>query len=384
MTSRPFASTAKPRAVLSDHCDVAPSALSRPPAASASPARASSTTSTAARSPRSGPPTDGRIDPEDLEAFRLDREYHIALYGDIRGGVAGAPRGNLNTVKNGAKIGRLNRALRDLAPRTRQAVQTAVAAEVLRRAAAAPNASARHRARIAAAIDVIEAYRRAVAVPPRPATNSTATCACCAPWRRSWLERTRLARGSSMTHVLTGRRSTPVAAIGAVLLLAALAGACGGLSEAEEHYNRGVDLQNSGELDPAIANYDRAIELDPKYADAYNNRGNAYSDLGNLEQAIADYDRAIGLDPDLAMAYASRGTAYSDLGNFEQAIADYDRAIELAPSNSFAYANRGVAHIKLRHLERALSDLETVVSLTSDASLKGQIEELIESVKAAR
>lgn len=108
-----------------------------------------------------------RIQPEDLEAFRLDRKYRVAVYGDIRGGVAGAPRGNLNTVKNGAKIGRLNRILRDLAPRTRQAVQTAVAAEVLRRAAAAPDASTRHRARIAAAIDVIEAYRRAVAVPPR-------------------------------------------------------------------------------------------------------------------------------------------------------------------------------------------------------------------------
>ena len=49
-----------------------------------------------------------RIQPEDLAAFRLDREYRVAFYGDIRGGVAGAPRGNLNTVKNGARIGRLN------------------------------------------------------------------------------------------------------------------------------------------------------------------------------------------------------------------------------------------------------------------------------------
>ena len=108
-----------------------------------------------------------RIEPEDLEAFRLDREYRVAFYGSIRGGVAGAPRGHLNGVTNGANIGRLNHALRDLGPRTRQDVQTAVAAEVLRRAAAAPDASARHRARIAAAIDVIEAHRRAVAVPPR-------------------------------------------------------------------------------------------------------------------------------------------------------------------------------------------------------------------------
>lgn len=109
-----------------------------------------------------------RFRPEDVEAFRLARRREAALRGLPEGaGLGGAPRGNLNPMKRGETSRRLNRALRDLAPRTRQAVQTAVAAEVLRRAAAAPDASARHRARIAAAIDVIEAYRRAVAVPPR-------------------------------------------------------------------------------------------------------------------------------------------------------------------------------------------------------------------------
>ena len=65
---------------------------------------------------------------------------------------------------------------------------------------------------------------------------------------------------------------------------------CGlGLSEAEEHFNAGVELQERGKWEEAIAEYDEAIRLDPKFADAYYNRGNAYADLRQYEEAIQDY-----------------------------------------------------------------------------------------------
>ena len=47
--------------------------------------------------------------------------------------------------------------------------------------------------------------------------------------------------------------------------------------------------------DEAIIDYDKAIVLDPNYADAYYNRGNVKSELGQLEAAIEDYDKAICL-----------------------------------------------------------------------------------------
>ena len=62
--------------------------------------------------------------------------------------------------------------------------------------------------------------------------------------------------------------------------------ACGGLSEAEQHYNAGVELQEQGRLEEAIAEYDEAIRLDPQDADVYNNRGIAYDELGQLQRAI--------------------------------------------------------------------------------------------------
>ncbi len=56
-------------------------------------------------------------------------------------------------------------------------------------------------------------------------------------------------------------------------------------------------MKNKGEYDRAIADYDKAIALKPKYADFYNNRGIAYDKKGEYDRAIADYDKAIALNP---------------------------------------------------------------------------------------
>ena len=64
------------------------------------------------------------------------------------------------------------------------------------------------------------------------------------------------------------------------------------------------------EYDKAIADYDQAIRLDPKYAAAYHNRGLAWYAKKEYDKAIADYDEAIRLDPKYAVAYDNRGDAW--------------------------------------------------------------------------
>jgi len=94
----------------------------------------------------------------------------------------------------------------------------------------------------------------------------------------------------------------------------------------------------------ALAAYDRAIQLDPSYALAYNNRGYAYYNLKEYHRAIADYDRAIQLDPNYALAYNNRGYAYHNLKEYQRAIADFDRAIQLDPNHTLAKNNREEAY----------------------------------------
>jgi tetratricopeptide (TPR) repeat protein len=82
-------------------------------------------------------------------------------------------------------------------------------------------------------------------------------------------------------------------------------------------------------------------------AAAYFTRGLAHAERGDLEAAIADFSKAIDLDPKAAAAYNNRGTAYADKGNFSAALADFFRAIELNPKNAAAYYLRGLVHARV-------------------------------------
>jgi tetratricopeptide (TPR) repeat protein len=135
---------------------------------------------------------------------------------------------------------------------------------------------------------------------------------------------------------------------------------------AEAYYRRGVAYYDSGDLKRAISDHTKAIDLDPAYADAYLNRGTAYHDSGYLEQAIADYTRAIELDPVRPSAYVLRGVAYYGSGAIEQAISDYTKFIELVPGNVHAYVLRGVAYHDSGNLEQAISDYTEAIDLHPD------------------
>jgi serine/threonine protein kinase len=100
--------------------------------------------------------------------------------------------------------------------------------------------------------------------------------------------------------------------------------------------NRGIRLLDKGDLDGAIADYDAAIRLDPKFTLAYYNRGIARADKGDLDGAMADYDAAIRLDPKHARAYYNRGIAREGKGDLDGAIDDYDAAIRLDPKHARA------------------------------------------------
>ena len=73
-----------------------------------------------------------------------------------------------------------------------------------------------------------------------------------------------------------------------------------------------------GEYDKAIADYDEAIKLDPKNANAYSYRGLAWYWKSEYDKAIADYDEAIKLDPKSPRRYSNRGDAWQMKGGVRQ------------------------------------------------------------------
>jgi tetratricopeptide (TPR) repeat protein len=102
-------------------------------------------------------------------------------------------------------------------------------------------------------------------------------------------------------------------------------------------YNdRGVARLNGGDFDNAIADFNKAIEVDPKFATGYFNRGRAYFAKGNNDGAIADCSKALEIRPAYALAHLNRARAYRNKDNFSEAIEDFEKAIDLDRSNKDA------------------------------------------------
>ncbi len=142
-------------------------------------------------------------------------------------------------------------------------------------------------------------------------------------------------------------------------------------------YSRGDEFANSGQYDLAIVEYTKAIELDPKVAEAYNNRGRAYIHKGQYDQAIADCNKALEIDPGHTYAYFHRGYAYAMKGQYNLAIADFTKVIELDPKYANianTYYGRGVAYCAKGQFDLAISDLNNAKKL--DPNLKGVDESI--------
>ena len=71
----------------------------------------------------------------------------------------------------------------------------------------------------------------------------------------------------------------------------------------------------------------------------YNNRGAAYGEKGQYDQAISDFNRAIEINPRYTMAYNNRGIVYRLKGRYDQAISDFNKAIGINPLDPEAYNN---------------------------------------------
>jgi tetratricopeptide (TPR) repeat protein len=127
--------------------------------------------------------------------------------------------------------------------------------------------------------------------------------------------------------------------------------------------NRGIEKAKNGDLDGAMADFDRAIKLNPKDDAPYYNRAQAKWLKKDAAGAIADYTRAIELGSTNPAAYNNRGNARAGNNDRDGAIADYTRAIELKPDYARAYYNRAMAKEANGDKAGAEADFKTAAKL---------------------
>jgi tetratricopeptide (TPR) repeat protein len=88
---------------------------------------------------------------------------------------------------------------------------------------------------------------------------------------------------------------------------------------AEEHYYTGIDFFGEGKLDEAIGEYNRALELDPKFADALHGLAQAYHAKEDFDRTIEAARKILELEPEDILAWTSISRAYQRKGMVPEA-----------------------------------------------------------------
>jgi tetratricopeptide (TPR) repeat protein/cellulose biosynthesis protein BcsQ len=142
---------------------------------------------------------------------------------------------------------------------------------------------------------------------------------------------------------------------------------------AEAYTGLGTSLRNEKRYAEALEAYESALGLAPDFdqqAYIYYNRGLTYAAQGDGDHALADYNKAIELKPDFAEAYYIRATSLADKGASARAMEeynsvtdDYSKAIESRPDFAAAYLNRGIFYNVMQNYDAAAADFNQVIRL---------------------
>ena len=140
---------------------------------------------------------------------------------------------------------------------------------------------------------------------------------------------------------------------------------------------RGLIKIQSGDVNGALTDIERAIKINPNYVDAYVGRSIVKFLLKDVNGAIVDLDRAIKINPNYNVAYLLRAQIFLQLKNHQTALTDSNKAIELSNGKGFfkavtqtnsislqAYVIRSQANLGLKKFKDALVDADRLIELS--------------------
>jgi type IV pilus biogenesis/stability protein PilW len=129
------------------------------------------------------------------------------------------------------------------------------------------------------------------------------------------------------------------------------------------YFNMGVDLYRQREIPKAIQAYQKVIELDPTYVEAYNNLGIIYQDLGYFDKAFEAYQKAIEVNPQYEKAYNNLGILLFLNGRYEESVGAFQKALEINPGNIESYINLGILFKKQGEFKKAIECFQKALTI---------------------
>jgi tetratricopeptide (TPR) repeat protein len=146
-----------------------------------------------------------------------------------------------------------------------------------------------------------------------------------------------------------------------------------GRAFADAHHLLGLSYSLVGQPEQALAQLDRALQLNPRYVEALIHRGLVLNELGREEEAGASLRRASQIGGEmrhgfpahvaakLANQHAALGDAYGDAGGLEAAIAQYQAALVLGPGFHDLRYKLGRLMLEAGRVLEAREQFETIV-----------------------
>lgn len=124
------------------------------------------------------------------------------------------------------------------------------------------------------------------------------------------------------------------------------------------YYNRGtIYLQSKYDINKAIKDIDKSLELNPEYMDSYLIKGDIFKFKKEYEQAQNAYNKAAELEPENPFPYRAKSDFYLDRKKYNLALDEINKAIKIEPTGK-DYLNRGRIYCEMKKYNLALNDYE--------------------------
>jgi len=144
-------------------------------------------------------------------------------------------------------------------------------------------------------------------------------------------------------------------------------------------YYIGIANNDRREYNTAIDYFKKAINFNPKHAKSWNNMGFSYEKLSQFDKAIDSYKKAVGFEPIYALAYYNMANSYIHKEQLDYAIDAYKKATEIDPDYALAWLFMGYAYLDKNDYHSAIQNIDKAINIKPE--IGNEISPFITNIK---
>ena len=131
-------------------------------------------------------------------------------------------------------------------------------------------------------------------------------------------------------------------------------------------YEKGLTELEAGNFDKAVKNFNKSIQKNDNFVDAYFKRALSYTYLKKYEEAINDYSTVIELSPNDEVSFFNRSRIFTVMKDYEKALSDVNSAINIDKEFIEVYYQKASIMLKMRNLDGAISTYTNLIEILPD------------------